>query len=209
MNTTQRMRSPRRIVSTVAALGLGLGIAVASPASFAAPLKEKVDLTHTSVHFNVWHGGFSQVTYLFRTVKVEEFIFDREDVSKSKVKAVVETSSLDSNHYYRDNFTRSDTFLNSKKFPTATFESTKIWKTGDKTGKMEGNLTLAGMTKPVTFDVTYNKGGPHLRGKFAIDGFTVRGTIKRSDFGIKAFIPWVGDEIEIVIQMEAHRPIDK
>ena len=209
MHSNQKARHKRPIASAVAALGLGLGIAFATPAAVAEPIKEKVDLTHTSVHFNVWHGGFSQVTYLFRTVKVEEFIFDRTDVSKSKVKAVVETSSIDSNHFYRDNFTRSDTFLNSKKFPTATFESTKIEKTGDKTGKMTGNLTMVGMTKPVTFDVTYNKGGPHLRGKFAIDGFTVRGTIKRSDWGIKAFIPWVGDEIEIVIQMEAHRPIDK
>ena len=70
---------------------------------------------------------------------------------------------------------------------------------------MTGDMTIKDVTKPVTFDVVYNKGGKHIRGKYMIDGFTARGKIKRSDFGVKAFIPWVGDEIDITIMLEAHR----
>jgi len=63
---------------------------------------------------------------------------------------------------------------------------------------------MYGVTKPVTFDVTYNKGGDHLSGKYKIDGFSAQTTIKRSDFGIDAFIPWISDEMEILIQVEGH-----
>ncbi len=207
MTTNRKTRRQFGIATLMVAGILSLGLS--APSASAAPIKEKVDKTHLSVMFNVWHGGFSQVTYQFRHVESIELVFDPTDVSKSSVKATIETASLDSNHFYRDNFTRSETFLNVKKFPKATFESTKITKTGDKTGKMTGNLTIAGVTKEVTFDVTYNKGGKHLSGKYSIDGFTARVSFKRSDFGIKAFIPWVGDEIDMVINLEGHHPNPK
>jgi polyisoprenoid-binding protein YceI len=200
-------RTPRiqsRFAAFAVVVGIGFGLAGATAS--AEPMEQKIDMTHTSVHFNVWHGGFTPVSYFFRAVESFDLTFDREDVSKSKVKVVIDAASLDSNHFYRDNFTRSETFLNVKKFPKATFESTKISKTGDNTGKMTGNLTLMDQTKEVTFDVTYNKSGKHLSGKYTIDGFTAKGTFKRTDFGMKAFIPWVGDEIEVVVQVEAHRP---
>jgi polyisoprenoid-binding protein YceI len=57
-------------------------------------------------------------------------------------------------------------------------------------------------------DVTYNKGGKHISGNYSIDGFTATGKLKRSDFGMKAFIPWIGEDIEFVIQLEAKRPND-
>lgn len=203
-------RKTRRPLSLTTLLIAGsLSLALGAPTATAEPVKEKVDMSHTAVLFNIWHGGFTPVTYQFRTVETVELVFDREDVSKSSVKAVVETASIDSNHFYRDNFTRSETFLNVKKFPKATFESTKISKTGDNTGKMTGNLTIMDVTKEVTFDVTYNKGGKHLSGKYSIDGFTAKTTFKRSDFGMKEFIPWVGDEIELVINLEAHRANDE
>ncbi|MPZ56408.1 MAG: hypothetical protein GEU91_07875 [Rhizobiales bacterium] len=122
--------------------------------------------------------------------------------------AVVEAASLDSNHYFRDNWARSDASLNVWKFKTINFESTKIERTGDNTGRMTGNLTMHGVTHPITMDVTYNKGGKHLSGKYSIDGFTAAGTLKRTDFGMKAFIPWIGEEMEFIIQFEAHRPND-
>ena len=88
------------------------------------------------------------------------------------------------------------------------FESAKIEKTGDQTGKMTGNLTMHGETHPITLDVTYNKGGKHLSGKYSVDGFTAKGMLKRSDFGMKAFTPAIGDEVEFVVQFEAKRPND-
>ena len=191
--------------ATATALALSVGVlGVATPnAVHSAAMEQKVDLGHTSVHFMIWHGGFSRVIGQFRSIDVE-LTFDKDDVSNSKVKAEIDAASLDSNHYFRDNYTRSETFLNVIKNPKITFVSTKVWKTGDNTGKMTGDLTLRGVTKPVTLDITYNKGGKHLSGKYMIEGFTARGTIKRSEFGMDAFIPWVADEVEILIQLEGN-----
>lgn len=190
-----------------AAAALLLCLAVTwSPAGLQAePREQKVDPTHTSVNFVISHGGFTKVPYQFRKVEVTKFVFDPDDVANSKVSASVEAASLDSNHYYRDNFTRSEVFLDARKFKDITFESTEIKKSGDNTGTMTGNLTIKDVTKPIAFDVVYNKGGKHLSGKYSIDGFTATGTFKRSDYGVEAFLPWVGDEIEVTIMLEAHR----
>ena len=104
--------------------------------------------------------------------------------TNSKVNVEIEAASLDSNHAYRDNWARSEALLDVWKFRTINFESTKIEKTGENTGKMTGNLTMHGVTQPVTMDVTYNKAGMHLSKKYSIDGFTAKGKLKRSDFGM-------------------------
>ena len=188
----------------LAALALGTAMAMAATAANAEPRKLDVDLNHSAVYWMIGHGGFSKVIGQFRKINSVEVTFDPENVSNSKVIASIEAASLDSNHYYRDNYTRSDAFLNARDHKDITFESTEITKTGDNTGKMTGNLTLHGITKPVTFDVTYNKGGKHFRADYMIDGFTARATIKRSEFGMDAFIPWVSDEVEIRIELEGH-----
>jgi polyisoprenoid-binding protein YceI len=190
---------------TAATLAAMLGLATAVQGQ---PRKQDVDLDHVSVHWSVSHGGFSTVTGQFRQINKVEFVFDRSDVSKSSVKVEIEAASLDSNHFFRDNWARSEAELNVWKFRTITFESTKIEKTGDNTGTMTGNLTMHGVTHPVTMSVTYNKGGKHLSGNYSVDGFTAQGKLKRTDFGMKAFIPWIGEEIEFVIQLEAKRPND-
>jgi polyisoprenoid-binding protein YceI len=91
--------------------------------------------------------------------------------------------------------------LNSVKFPQATFTSTAISKTGDKTGRMTGNLTFMGLTKPVTFDVTYvgNRNDPRLQ-KHKI-GFQAIGSFKRSDFGVAVGGP-MADEVKLEINAE-------
>jgi polyisoprenoid-binding protein YceI len=187
-------------------LAVAAALAFASSSAQAAPMSQKVDLDHVSVHWSVGHGDFTKVTGQFRQINKVEFTFDRDNVANSKVTVEIEAASLDSNHYYRDNWTRSEASLNVWKFRTITFVSTKIEKTGDNKGKMTGDLTMHGVTFPITMDVVYNKGGKHLSGKYSIDGFTATGKLKRSDFGMKAFIPWIGDEIDFVIQLEAHRP---
>lgn len=185
-----------------------LGLALWLPAGAAQAQKVEVDLEHTSVHWSISHAGFSKVTGQFRQINKAEMAFDRKDVSKSKVSVEIEAASLDSNHAFRDNWARSEASLNVWKFRTITFESTNIEKTGENTGKMTGNLTMHGVTHPVTMDVTYNKGGLHMSKKYSIDGFTAKGQLKRSDFDMKAFIPFIGDEIDFVIQLEMKRPND-
>jgi polyisoprenoid-binding protein YceI len=185
----------------IAMATLGLGIALASPSS-AEPRVLEADLNHATVSWSISHGGFSAIRGIFRNITKVEITFDPDDVANSSVVAAVETASLDSNHAYRDNFVRSDKFLDVIQFNEISFVSTKIEKTGDNTGTMTGDLTLHGVTKPVTFNVTYNKTGDHLSGKFKIDGFTATTRIIRSDFDVKAFIPWVADEVDIIIDIE-------
>jgi polyisoprenoid-binding protein YceI len=188
--------------------GAALGLALLLPAAPAKAQKADVDLEHVSVYWSLWHGGFSQVTGQFRQINKVDMVFDRKDVANSKVNVEIEAASLDSNHAYRDNWARSEAALDVWKFRTINFESTGIEKTGENTGKMTGNLTMRGITQPVTMEVTYNKAGMHLSKKYSIDGFTAKGKLKRSDFGMSAFIPWIGEEIDFVIQLEAKRPND-
>ena len=191
-----------------ALMAASLGLALLLPATPSHAQKADVDLEHVSVLWSVWHGGFSQVSGQFRQINKVDMVFDRKDVANSKVSVEIEAGSLDSNHAYRDNWARSDAALDVWKFRTINFDSTKIEKTGENTGKMTGNLTMHGVTQPVVMDVTYNKGGLHLSKKYSIDGFTAKGKLKRSDFGMGAFVPWIGDEIEFVIQLETKRPND-
>ncbi|MFN3643528.1 MAG: YceI family protein [Gemmobacter sp.] len=184
------------------ALTLVAALAVPATMAQAEPRALEVDLEHTSVHWSIGHGGFSQIVGQFRQINGVTVTFDPDNVANSSVSAVIEAASLDSNHYFRDNYTRSPAFLDVINHPRITFTSTAVAKTGDMTGTMTGDLTLRGETRPVTFDVTYNGTGPHLSGRYQIDGFTARTTITRADFGITAFSPWVGDTVDISIQIE-------
>jgi polyisoprenoid-binding protein YceI len=194
--------------ATLMAAALSLGLLLAAAPATAQPQKVDVDLEHVAVTWSISHGGFSSVMGQFRQINKAEMTFDRKDPANSKINVEIEAASIDSNHAYRDNWIRSEAELDVWKHRTITFESTKIEKTGENTGKMTGNLTMHGVTHPVTMDVTYNKSGLHLSKKYTIDGFTAKGKLKRTDFGMKAFIPWIGEEVEFVIQLESKRPND-
>jgi polyisoprenoid-binding protein YceI len=199
-----RTASGKAVAGVVAPLAL---TALLSTGAQAQMDKPKVDLTHTSVHFTVGHGGFSRVMFEFRQIDSVDFKFDPDNVANSHIKMVINAASLDSNHYFRDNWARSTDELHVWKFPKITFESTKITKTGKNTGKVTGKLTMHGVTKEITADVTYNKGGKHVSGKYWMNGFTATGTIKRSDFGLKKFTPWISDDINFTVMLEQNRPI--
>ena len=105
----------------------------------------------------------------------------------------------------RDNDLKSDKFFDVSKFPTMTFQSTKIWKTGEGTAKMAGNLTLHGVTKEVTFDVSGPTAPIPDRGGLR-RGVEATTKIDRKDFGITADAGIVGDEIAITIDVEMTQP---
>ncbi len=90
-------------------------------------------------------------------------------------------------------------------FPTAKFVSTKIEKTGDKTAKVTGDLTLVGVTKPVTLEVTFNEKKPNPMSKKESVGFSATTVIKRSEFGINYAVPNVSDDVELQIEAEANK----
>ncbi len=173
----------------------------AAPA-FAAPVAYKVDPAHTSVAFIVNHLGFSNLIGRFNT-SAADLSFDKDAVEKSSLSVTIDAASVDTNHAKRDEHLRSPDFFNVKEFPKLTFKSTKIEKTGANTGTLTGDFTLLGVTKPVVLAVTFNKEGVSAATKLETAGFSARGTIKRSDFGMKYGVPYIGDDIQLLIEAEA------
>jgi polyisoprenoid-binding protein YceI len=163
-----------------------------------------VDANNSAAQFSVRHLGISNVqgdfTKLSGTVTLDD-----GDISKSSVSATIDVGSIDTRVTARDNDLKSDKFFNVAQFPTMTFQSTKIWKTGDGAAKMMGNLTVHGVTKEVTFDVSgptspINQNGVMRRGAEA----TVQ--IDRRDFGITADPGIVGDAVSITLDIEMTTP---
>jgi len=191
-----------------------IAAAFAAAAAPAAAETYAVDIKHSSFLFSANHIGYTNVYGLFRDWG-GEFTFDPNKPEDTKVRIEVKTASLDTNDHRlqaqggvrgRDEHLRSGDFFNVKEFPTMTFVSTKVEKTGEKTGKLHGNVTLLGVTKPVVFDVTFNKVAPHpvpaYKGVMTA-GFSIRGTIKRTDWGMKFGVPAVSDEVQLIIEIEA------
>jgi polyisoprenoid-binding protein YceI len=126
--------------------------------------------------------------------------FDAMQPTLASVEVSLPLSSLASGVPDLDEHLKSGDFFEVARFPEATFASTKVEKTmaADRL-KVTGNLTLHGVTKPVTLDVTILKTGSNPRTKVATIGFNATGRIKRSDFGLGAFVPQVGDEVTVQI----------
>jgi polyisoprenoid-binding protein YceI len=182
-----------------------IAVTVASFVGGAAQAADKyaLDPMHTFVVFKVTHLGYIHVVGWFTAV-AGELTFDPADVTKSTLNVTIKTASIDTHFPQRNKDLMSPDFLNVAEFPEMTFKSTAIEKTGDKTGKVTGNLTLLGVTKPVTMDVTFNKIAPNpFNNNTPTAGFEAHTAIKRSDFGMKAAIPSVGDEVDISIDAEA------
>jgi polyisoprenoid-binding protein YceI len=164
----------------------------------------KIDPTHTHVLFMVDHLGFSKMVGLF-TDTSGTFSFDPAHVEASKLKVVIKTASLQSQFAPRDADLKGADWFNVTEFPEMTFVGTTYTKKDDKTGTITGNLTLLGVTKPVTLNVTLNKAGVRPTDKAEAAGFSARGTIKRSDFGLKTYLPYIGDDISLIVETEATR----
>lgn len=176
-------------------------------AALAAPQAYELEAPHTQVLFSVDHLGFTKSYGQFTGIS-GGFTFDPEAVETSSVEVTIDTNSLSMEHGKWDAHLKNPDFFNVEKFPTMTFKSTKIEKTGEKTGKLTGDLTLLGVTKPVTLDVTWNKSGPHPMSGTPVAGFSARGTLKRSDFGMNYGVPNVGDEVEMIIEAQGDAKTD-
>ncbi len=138
---------------------------------------------HASVNFRVSHLGFSFTQGRFNDFE-GTFSYDPKNVAASKVKVVVDTSSVDSNHADRDKHIRSDDFLNVSKFSKATFTSTKVTDKGEGKLSVDGNLELHGKTVPVTIDAEFIGAGKDPWGGERA-GFKGTTRLELNDFGIK------------------------
>ena len=174
--------------------------AAASPA-LAAPETFVIDGTHTFPRFSYNHFGYStQVSRFNKTTG--KVVLDK--VAKTgAVDVEIDTKSVDTGYSTFNEHIQGEDFLNTAKFPTATFKSTKVIFEGDKPAAVEGNLTLKGVTKPVTLKVTAFQAMPHPMLKKDAIGANATTTVKRSDFNMGKYAPNVGDEVTIDIGLEA------
>lgn len=192
----------RRSLSLLAGVALISGFAFGASA---ATEKFELDKPHTQIIFSVNHLGFS-TSYGKFVDYAGEINLDQQEPKNSNVDVTIQTASLDMGDEKWDTHLKSADFFDVEKYPTMTFKSTNVDVTGDKTANVTGDLTLHGVTKPVTLAVTYNGTGKHPMMDRQETGFEATGKIKRSDFGMGYGIPAVGDDVNIIISVEAFQP---
>ena len=192
------------------AIGI-IAAALAAPVA-AAPESFTLDPYHTYPYFTVNHLGFSNMMGRFDRSS-GKIVLDTAAKTGS-IELVVETASLNtgdndkgSRPRARDEHLRSPDFFNVAEFPRMTFKGTATKWTGDAPGAIEGELTLLGVTKPVTLTLESWKCGPDPRtqGKRFMCGGNATGTVKRADFGMKFGIPAVSDELKLYVAVEAFK----
>lgn len=162
----------------------------------------KLDPSHTAITWHVNHFGFSTPSGKFMSAD-GEITLDEANPSASSVNVTIDVAGINSGVAKLDEHLKTPDFLDVAKFPTATFKSTKVTPTGKDTAKVVGDLTLHGVTKPVTLDVKLNKVGENMM-KLKTAGFTASTTFKRSEFGITTYVPNLGDDVKIEIESEAN-----
>jgi polyisoprenoid-binding protein YceI len=183
---------------------LAAALAVLPFAAAGAVEELELDSSHTYPNFTVNHLGFSTLHGRFSETS-GKVVVDR-DGSKSSVRVVIKTGSVDTGHEKRDKHLSSADFFDVAKYPEMTYESTKVTFTGAETAKVEGNLTMHGVTRPVALDVTRFRCADHPMKKTLVCGFDAQGSLKRSEFGIAYGVPNIGDEITLSIEAEAGKP---
>jgi len=181
----------------------GLAAFMAIPA-LAATSTWNLDPFHTNAQFFVKHLGISTVQGDFTKV-TGTVTLDDQDITKSTVSVTIDVNSIDTRVSRRDDDLKSEHFLNAAQFPTITFQSTKIVKTGDNTLKVTGNLTIRGVTKEVALDVTGPTAPISAMGSQR-RGFSATTKINRQDFGVAADPGMVGDDLTILLDGEMALP---
>lgn len=177
-------------------------LVAAGSAAQAAPERYELDPAHSQVVFSFDHLGFSTIWNVLPGFE-GEILFDEEDPAASSVNVSVPTTSLFTGWDPRYEHFMSGDFLDAETNPTISFVSTGIEVTGEDTGLITGDLTVNGITRPVVLDAKLNKKAQHPQANKPWIGFDATTTVTRSDFDAGLFAPFVGDEIEVRITVEA------
>ena len=174
---------------------------VAAAPALAAPETFAVDSTHTFPRFSYNHLGYS--IQMSRFDKATGTVTLDKAAKTAAVNIVIDTKSVNTGSATFNEHIQGEDFLDTAKYPTATFKSTKVVFEGDKPASIEGNLTLKGITKPVTLTVTSFHAMPHPMMKKDAIGANATTKVKRTDFNMGKNAPYVGDEVTIDIAIEA------
>jgi polyisoprenoid-binding protein YceI len=169
--------------------------------AWAHPSAYTFDPLHTEVRFCWNHLGVSRQCAHFTRYE-GELLYDEADPEKSQLRVTFKTDSIETLVPVFNEHMKGDKLFDAAKYPEVTFKSTKFERTGEKTGKVTGDLTVHGVTKPVILDVTLNFSGIQPMSKKQTLGIGAAANVKRTDFGISAAAPFVSDEVSIEIQTE-------
>ncbi|HGE5007009.1 TPA: YceI family protein [Legionella pneumophila] len=169
---------------------------------YAEPQTLTLDNQHTYVLWKVKHLGFS--TQAGKWYASGQLVLDKDNPQQSKVNVTIKVDDIVTGIPELDKHLKGKLFFDTKQFPTATFVSNRVEVMGENKAKIYGMLTLHGVTKPIILNVILNKAGINLLNDRETAGFSATTSLKRSDYGIKALIPEVGDDVEIEIEAEAY-----
>ena len=189
-------------MKTFAKISTALILAAAfSAPAFAAPETFTLDANHTYPRFSYSHLGFSTQQSRFNKT-TGKVVLDKAAKTGS-VDITIDTKSIDTGSDLFNEHIQAEDFLDTAKYPTATFKSTKVTFDGDKPATIEGDLTLKGVTKKVTLTVTRFLAMPHPMQKKDAIGADAHTVVKRTDFNMGKYAPHVGDDVRIDIALEA------
>lgn len=189
----------------------GLVLLLAAPPARAEPARYVLDPEHVSVGFLVEHVGYAKTLGMFRRV-TGDYVFDEDAGRLGDLRIEIDAASVYTAHDKRDEHLRSDDFLDVKRHPKLLYTARSAKRTGERSFVIEGELELLGKRQPVTLQATWNKSEPYplllspLQ-RATVMGVSARGSFRRSEFGMMYAVEngWVGDEVELIIELEARR----
>lgn len=183
--------------------GIGIaivtGLLLTAPVS-AAPETYTLDASHSFSNFEIGHLGISAIRGRFNKT-TGKVTLDRASNSGS-IEAEIDTSSVDTGNVRRDELLRTENYFNSSKFPTITFRSSKLRFNGDALAGADGELTMLGITRPMSLEITSFKCIVHPVNKRELCGAIAQGTLQRSDFGMTQVTRSVSEDVRLFIGVE-------
>ncbi|WP_372886143.1 YceI family protein [Shimia sp.] len=181
---------------------IATGLSVLALSAQAEAEKYVLDSSHSQIVFSYQHLGFSTSYGMFSGFE-GDILFDQENPSASSVNVAMPVKSMITGWQARFDHLMSPDFFAASDDEMVRFSSTGIELTGETTARITGDLELNGITKPVVLEARLNKAAAHPMAKKDWAGFDATTMLKRSDFGVDMFAPFVSDEVEVMISIEA------
>lgn len=188
----------RRIAAIAAVAASGFAVPSAAQDVYVG------DPSHTFAHFQTGHLGIAWVHGRFNKTPTARITLDRA-ARQGSIDVVIDTASVDTGHEARDKHVRGPDYLDVEKFPTITFKSNALKFDGDTLVSAAGDLTIMGVTRPVELKVTMFRCIQHPANKRDVCGAEASTAIKRAEWGLKRGATGIGDDVRIVIQIEAYK----
>jgi polyisoprenoid-binding protein YceI len=165
------------------------------------PGRYEIDPDHTSITFDIDHFKYTRFTMRFDR-KQGQLDWNEGGLERSTASITIDAASIDTNVPLLDKMVKSDSMLDVARYPQIRFASTRFERTGEARGTLSGDLTIRGVTQPVTLEVTFNGFAPDPLTKKDTLGFSADGHFSRAKFGLATWYPAVGDDIHVRIQAE-------